>query len=235
MSDHNAAPASGGATAVRPVGATSSRAATLALLIAGVSFFLYPAVRPFSDEASLQGAAAFASQSWLLAHTLAMAGFVTLSLGLLGLWNHLRATAAGLLAGAALLLSWIGTGLILPYYGAETFGLHTLGQEALRRQDAAVLALAKAIRWQEGLWFILPGLLALAVGAVTLAVAVWRSAVLPKWTGIPLAAGLVLFLPQFFTPQAVRLGHGALMLLGCLLLAWGVTASKGGARRQQRV
>lgn len=231
MSDPNAAPIAGSASAVSPASATGSRAATLALVLAGVSFLLYPAVRPFSDEASLQGAAAFASQSWLLAHTLAMAGFITLALGLLGLWMQLRGTAAGLLAGVALLLSWVGTGLTLPYYGVETFGLYAVGQEALRRQDAAVLALADAIRWQEGLWFILAGLLSLAVAAVALAAAVWRSGVLPKWIGIPLAAGLVLFLPQFFTPQAARVGHGLLMLVGCLLLAWGATAVKEGARR----
>lgn len=29
----------------------------------------------------------------------------------------------------ALVLSWIGIGLTLPYYGAETFGLHAIGQE----------------------------------------------------------------------------------------------------------
>ncbi len=230
MTDHNAAPPNAGTT-VHPASATSSRTGALALLIAGLSFFLYPAVRPFSDEASLQGAAAFASQSWLLAHTLAMAWFITLSLGLLGLWTQLRGGTGGLLAAAALLLSWIGTGLTLPYYGAETFGLHAVGQEALRRQDATILALADAIRWQEGLWFILAGLLSLAVGAVALALAVWRSGVLPKWTGIPLAIGLVLFLPQFFTPQTARVGHGLLMLVGCLLLAWGATAVKRGTRR----
>ena len=43
------------------------------LLIAGVFFVLYPALRPFSDETSLQGAAAFGSPRWLMAHMLGVA------------------------------------------------------------------------------------------------------------------------------------------------------------------
>lgn len=75
--------------------------AALSLAIAGVCFFTYPAIRPFSDEASLAGAEAFASLSWLLSHTLAMIGFVLLTLGLLGLSNRLcgtRAETAGITA-----------------------------------------------------------------------------------------------------------------------------------------
>ena len=41
-------------------------------------------------------------------------------------------------------------------------------------------------------------LLALAVASVLAALAVRRSRVLPAWTGWLLAAGFVLYLPQFF-------------------------------------
>ena len=44
------------------------------------------------------------------------------------------------------------------------------------------------------------GLVLLAVGAVLVAVAVWRSGVLPRWSGIGYAVGFGLFLPQFFGP-----------------------------------
>lgn len=46
------------------------------LAVAGVLFVLYPLIRPFSDEESLQGAAAFTSTAWIVAHTLAMAVFI---------------------------------------------------------------------------------------------------------------------------------------------------------------
>jgi len=95
-----------------------------------IFFVLYPAIRPFSDESSLQGAEAFASFSWVLAHSLAMVAFVLLALGLLGLYIRLQETTVERRAIQALVLSWIGVGLTLSYYGAETFGLHTIGQEA---------------------------------------------------------------------------------------------------------
>ncbi|WP_243669586.1 hypothetical protein [Methanoculleus chikugoensis] len=47
----------------------------LSLAVAGACFFAYPAIRPYTDEASLAGAGAFASPpAWLLSHTLAMVG-----------------------------------------------------------------------------------------------------------------------------------------------------------------
>lgn len=62
------------------------------MAVAGVLFVLYPAIRPFSDEASLQGAAAFASTAWIVAHMLAMVGFTLLMVGLLGLHSSLQNT-----------------------------------------------------------------------------------------------------------------------------------------------
>jgi hypothetical protein len=105
------------------------RLAAISLALSGIFFVLYPAIRPFSDEASLQGAEAFGSFSWVLAHSLAMVTFVLLVLGLLGLYVRRQETAAERRAIQALVLSWIGIGLTLPYYGAETFGLHAIGQE----------------------------------------------------------------------------------------------------------
>ncbi len=65
----------------------------IAFVASGVLFALYPLIRPFSDETSLQGARAFASASWLVAHSLAMAAFLLLGLGLLGLYTLLRDSA----------------------------------------------------------------------------------------------------------------------------------------------
>src|SRR2546421_2457197 len=98
------------------------RLEALGLAVAGVLFFLYPAIRPYSDEASLQGAAAFASSAWIVAHVLAMLGFVLLALGLLALYRSVEATPAERFAFLALVTTWIGAGLTLPYYGAEAFG-----------------------------------------------------------------------------------------------------------------
>src|SRR5437667_7585073 len=90
------------------------RLGALSLAVSGILFVLYPLLRPFSDESSLQGAEAFASTAWILAHLLAVVGFILLALGLLGLLGlhiALQNTAVERLAFLALVLSWIGVGL----------------------------------------------------------------------------------------------------------------------------
>ncbi len=193
-----------------------------ALAISGILFVLYPAIRPFSDETSLQGAAAFASNSWILAHTLAMAGFTLLAVGLLGLHEALRNSAVERRAFWTLIVSWVGIGLTLPFYGGEAFGLHAIGQEALNRQNDQLLDQADVVRSGAGLVIFLVGLLLLAIGAVMVATVIWKSDVLAKWSGIPLALGFGLFIPQFFGTQPIRVAHGLLIAVGCLWIATGM-------------
>jgi hypothetical protein len=121
------------APAVRRGGSFTS--AGLPLLLAGACFALYPALRPFSDEKSLNGARAFASSRWLVAHSLGIAAFILLTAGLFAVYEQLKDTTAQPTARSGLLLSWIGVGLVLPYYGAEVFGLHAAGQQALTTGD----------------------------------------------------------------------------------------------------
>jgi uncharacterized membrane protein HdeD (DUF308 family) len=70
------------------------------------------------------------------------------------------------------------------------------------------------------------GLIMLAVGAIDLAVAVWRSRSLPRWAGIALAIGLSLWLPLL--PRPIRVLDGMLIGLGGVWLAWGILR-KGAA------
>jgi hypothetical protein len=211
------------------------RLAALSLAVAGVCFVLYPAIRPFSDETTLQGARAFATSAWIVAHSLAMVGFTLLTLGLLGLTGQLRETPAGGLGLTALVVTWIGVGLTLPYYGAEAFALHAVGQEALRQNSLDLyVALTTAIRLGPGIWLFGLGLLAMGVGPILFAIAIWRSGSLTAWSGIPLAAGFALFIPQFFASQPVRVAHGLLILVGCWLLAWSIVSHQPVADRTHR-
>jgi hypothetical protein len=69
---------------------SSVRLGALSLALAGILFFLYPALRPFSDQAGAQtmlGAQAFASPFWVVAHMLGVVGFILLALSLLGLYG----------------------------------------------------------------------------------------------------------------------------------------------------
>ena len=198
------------------------RLGSAALAVAGLLFVAYPALRPFSDESSLQGAAAFGSTAWLVAHMLAMVGFVLTGLGLLALHLALQGTPAERLSFWALVVGWIGIGLTLPFYGGEAFGLHAIGQRALAEHAAALVSMADDVRSGPGLVMFLIGLSLLAASAIVAATGVWRSGRLPGWSGTSFALGFALYIPQFFGSQPVRVGHGVLVAAGCLLLAVGM-------------
>ncbi|WP_232663384.1 hypothetical protein [Pseudonocardia sp. TRM90224] len=195
---------------------TGVRGGSIALLVAGLLFVVYPVLRPYGDTVLLDGAPAFASAAWVVAHLSAVAGFVLLPLGLLAL----RTAIGGRLAGAAFVTMWIGIGMVLPYYGAETFALNAIGQRVLETGDTGLLALVDAIRFgsaQVTLFGV--GLVLIAVAAVLAGVAVWRSGVLSRWSAVPFAAAFALFLPQFFGTPELRIAHGVLAGVGCVLLA----------------
>jgi hypothetical protein len=190
-----------------------------ALATAAVMFVLYPAVRPWEDESTVEGAtAAMSSPAWVASHLFAMIGFILASLGLLALAGVLAGSPAGRLAAAALVVFWTGAGLTLPYYGAEDFGLNAIAGHAASHPGVDLLALVDAVRFgpTQTTMFLL-GLTLLAVGGVMVAVAVWRSGTLPRSSGTVFALGFVMFLPQFFAPPALRIAHGVLLGIG---LAW---------------
>lgn len=185
------------APTVRP---TSTRSAYrgAGLVAAGALFVAYPALRPWGDATVDGMAAAFASPAWLASHLAAVAGFVLVGLGVRPL------------SPAAAAVWWIGAGLVLPYYGAEAFALHALG---LRSSGEALAASADAVRnGPVQLTVFGVGLLLFAVAAVLVAV---RGRAL----ALPFALAMALFLPQFFLSPALRIAHGVLLGVGCVLLA----------------
>jgi hypothetical protein len=176
-------------------------------------------MRPFSDEVTFQGAGAFASGRWILAHVLAMLAFTLLIMGLLALYLRSRGTAVERLLLRSLVVCWFGVGLTLPFYGAEAFGLHSIGQYALSQKDVALVGLANDVRTGPGLPIFVLGLLVLAVGTIMMAVAAWKSRAMAKWSGVPLAVGFALYLPQFAASQPLRVIHGAVITVSCLWIA----------------
>ncbi len=194
-----------------------NRLGALALAAAGILFVLYPAIRPWNDENTVSGAtASLGSTAWVAAHFFAMIGFILLPLGLLAVRGALSASRSARLALTAAVVTWIGAGLTLPYYGAEDFGLHAIAEH----HAGHLLDVVADVRYQPlAVTIFGVGLLAIAVGAVLAAVAVWRSGVLPRYAGILFAAGFALFLPQFFLPAPARIAHGILTGAGLLILA----------------
>lgn len=185
------------------------------LILSGILFVLYPALRPFSDETTLQGAAAFSSTEWLVSHILAIIAFILLPLGFLGVHYSLQKT----LTFSAFVFCLIGVGLTLPFYGGETFGLYAIGLEAINQQSADLISQADIVRSGVGLIMFVIGLFLVGIASLMLAVAIWKSGKHQKIIGIPLALGMCLYLPQFFFDQPLRVTHGTLVALGCILLA----------------
>ncbi|MHC0039741.1 hypothetical protein [Pseudoneobacillus sp. C159] len=202
------------------------RFSAICFVISGILFVLYPAIRPFSDETSLEGANAFASTEWLVAHTFAIVAFTLLHLGLLGLHNSLKNTALKSLSFSAVVFLLLGIGLTLPFYGGETYGLRAIGLEAIAQQNVALVSLANVVRSGPGLIMFLIGLLLLAIASIIVAITIWRSGSYHKWSGIPFALGISLFIPQFFGGQPLRVAHGFIVGLGCLLIAIGLWRHK---------
>ncbi len=196
------------------------------LWVAGLAFALFSTLRPFSDEVSRDGAAAFASANWILAHTSGILASTLLGVGLARLTDVVEVRRSRARLGRS--LAWAGIGVTLPYYGAEVFGLHAAGQQALASGNIAQFDdLTQAVWWEAGIWFLL-GLLLLAAGLVVLVTAAWRKVTHPQLL-LPLTAAVVLSIPQFAAAQPIRIAHGLLMALGCLAAA-AVAAGAAHAR-----
>jgi hypothetical protein len=214
---------------------TTARWTRVAFAAAGLSFLLFPLLRPWPDEtvATTELATAFASDRWVVAHLFGILGLALLAPALLGLRTVLAQAApaddaravpgpgAGVGAATwALVAAWTGAGCAALYFGAEIFGIRTIAEAALRDGDLGLLADIEVLRMQP--WAVAlfgTGLLLLAVAGILTAVAVWRSGARPRWAGAPLAIGVVLLLPQFFGGPELRITHGFLVAAGCALVA----------------
>ncbi|WP_433444408.1 hypothetical protein [Nonomuraea sp. CA-141351] len=188
----------------------------------GILFLLYPAIRPSADDA-----ATIASTAWVAGHLAAMLGFVLLGLAVLGL-HQVLGDRLSLRAAA---VTWVGAGLTLPYYGAEDFGLNVIARRSLSDQAPALMELVEEFRYGPvAITMFAAGLLLLGAGTVMAAISVWRSGTLPKWSGMALASGFVLFIPQFFGPYPLRVAHGVLVMIGGLWLASALVTARTRAR-----
>ena len=68
-------------------------------------------------------------------------------------------------------------------------------------------------------------LLLLAVEAILVAMVVWQTGTLSRWSGIPLGLRFVLYLPQFLVIQPIRVTYGLVIALGCIWIAFGLETS----------
>lgn len=209
-------------TPLRPHHATAAWFAA-----AGLAFAGYPLLRPWGPESGLRGAEDFASTAWVLSHVLGMVGFVALALGL-------RAAARGQAVGRAPWSwtghpvhkaesrAWLAVALLLPYYGAEAYGLQAVGSHALEHDAAGVLAIADTFRYAPvAVGTFGTGLLLLVLVGARLAHGLWHAGPRARAGGLASGLALATYLPQFFTAPEVRVAHGILLGVGLLLVAAG--------------
>jgi hypothetical protein len=224
---HVPAPSGPPPTATRPP-APSRRAAAAALGAVGALVLLFPALRPWPDEtvATPELARAMASDRWIVAH---LCGAAAIALWPAAAALVSRLLPAGRAARAAVVTGGAGAALVLPYFGAEIFAIHELAGRATTTGDPAFLDSIDAIRLQPvAATMFASGLLLLAASGVLLAVAWWHAHDgRRRWAAVPLAAALVLFLPQFFAGEPVRVAHGVLGGLAAWLLAAAVVRTPG--------
>jgi hypothetical protein len=198
------------------------RFGAVTLALSGLLFLLYPAVRPWHDESTVGGAiASMSSGAWVAAHLFAILSLVLMPLGMLALCAMSAAIRGGRLTFAATVIMWLGAGLALPYYGAEDFALHAIARAAGSGAQFDLLALVNAVRFglAAAVTFA-AGLALLGIAGVLLAISTWRTAILPRFSAVPLAIVLVLLIPQFYLPAWARVTHGVLVAVALLWLAW---------------
>lgn len=191
------------------------RAIAALAVVTGALIATYLLLRPYDDADGAETSAAadaFASPLWIGAHLAGAAALVTLAT----LW---ALVAAGPIRWAAV----VGTALVLPYYGAETFALHVIGVRA--QTEPGVLSLVPEVRDNPAAMTLFgAGLLALAGAGIAAAVRWHRThngAV--DRALLPLATIAALFLPQFFLPPVGRIAYGIAFAVAAGYAAFVVT------------
>ncbi|WP_052337082.1 hypothetical protein [Nocardioides alkalitolerans] len=202
---------------------TPARRSALLLAAAGAALAAYPALRGYGPETGLAAAELWARPAWLWAHQLGMAGFVLAGLGIVTVDRW---------AGRALL---VGAVLVLPYYGAEAYGLHALGRGMLASGDGSAAGAADLFRYEPvAMTLFAAGWAAMAAAGVRL-LRLAGSGIDGQRIGLVLVGlGLVTYLPQFFGTPGLRVAHGAVVGVGLALLALTVATRAPLARLRER-
>ncbi len=161
-------------------------AVALTLGLSSLALAVFPLVRPFFPfdprtpaETLARASRAVTSAPWLIAHYVALIGFVLPLCALPALYARLAAAGVESRARRAMLLSGVEVALIRPTLGVELYPLPAIGRLYLDG-NPAVAPLVGLIYRGAAVLVMLLGLLLLAIGAVFFARAVGKSGALPR-------------------------------------------------------
>ncbi len=157
--------------------------------------------------------------------------------GVFALGAYLATSRAGRLGLVAMVLTVLGSALLLVILGVTTFAAPEQGQAILAGMNIDELpdTLADTVQALTGLAYILLGF----VGNILLGVAVWRSETLPKWAGALWAgAHVLLYVSQGYaatigppsTPPTVLVGTVLIVISGAWM-AWSVLSRTSALSR----
>lgn len=205
---------------------TRVRYGAIALAVSALLFLAFQLFHPVSSldlTDAAKAAATFGDPVFVFTDALLIVSYAFLPLGLIAIYGLLADRPGGTwaLTGIALLILAIGP--FQAFSGVGTFGFSAAAQSILAGNAEAIDVLGRMVQGPS-LPFGLTGVGLIIIGAIVLAVAIWRSGALPKWAGVAFAAGLVLFIVAVASPEAVqkgfRIADGLLMGIGGMWLAW---------------
>jgi len=186
---------------------TSGALTALGVLLRG------PFVAPSASDSSQAFVQWAAGPTLVPAYLIIIGGTAIGTFGYLGLWPAIGTR----LAAWGALLAALGYQFLLALFGV-LLSFHAF---AILGGQAGAAAAAAAFGGPAGV--VLQALSGLnIIGSIVLAVAIWRSAARPRWSGVPLAiAPLLLALPLALALELF--GCGLLVLAGAAML-WGMRA-----------
>jgi len=134
------------------------------------------------------------TREFLISHIVAsILGAAIGVLGLLALFTFLALRVQSRLATAGLVTAVVGNVLITAVFGMAAFGQSAVGRLYLAGQTEAAVAIYNDMYGAPLAVTAAAGVLLLVIGVVALGIASSRSRVLPHWTGIGMAVGIVVF------------------------------------------
>jgi hypothetical protein len=167
---------------------------------------------------------------------LSVLGVIFAIFGVFALGTYLATSRAPRLGLVAMVITVLGSALLLVVLGVSTFSAPEQGQAILAGMDTNELpsSVADTAQALTGLVYIVLGF----IGNILLGVAIWRSGTLPKWVGaLWAAAHLLIYLGQAYaatigpasTPPSVLVG-ALLVVISGAWMAWSVLSRPSAAQ-----
>jgi len=157
---------------------------------------------------------------------LSIFGVIFAIFGVFAMGAYLTASRAGRMGLVAMVITVLGSALLLVVLGVSAFASPEQGQALLAGMDTMQLpeTYADTVQALTGLAYILLGF----VGNILLGIAIWRSGTLPRWAGALWAgAHVLMYVSQGYaatigaksTPPTVLVG-AALVAVSGVWIAW---------------